>query len=135
MIKFSVPGTPIPQARPRFTRTGHVYEPPKCKAYKAIVAAAARAAMRGKKPISGPVYVHCKFFFAVQKSWPRDKREDAIYGDFPMIRKPDGDNLEKIVWDALTGIVWKDDAQVNVWTGEKRFGDEPRLVVTVSEYP
>lgn len=33
--------------------------------------------------------------------------------------KQDGDNLEKLVWDALTGLVWFDDSQIVEWTGKK----------------
>ena len=34
--------------------------------------------------------------------------------------KPDGDKLERATWDALTGLLWVDDAQVVDWSGTKR---------------
>lgn len=37
---------------------------------------------------------------ALQHKWPHDK-------------KPDGDNLEKFLNDALNGIVWADDSQIS----------------------
>ncbi len=131
MIKINVPGTPIPQARPRFTRTGHAYETSKCKAYKTIVAAAARAAMRGKTPITGPVYVYCDFVMPIPKGWSKAKKEDALNGAIQPLKRPDGDNLEKLIWDALTGICYNDDSQIYRWGGTKIYGDFPGVVVTV----
>lgn len=132
MIKINVPGVPVPQARPRFTRGGYVYEPSKCKDYKAVVAAAARAAMRGKTPITGPVYVYCDFVMPIPKGWSKAKKEDALNGAIQPLKRPDGDNLEKLIWDALTGIVWSDDAQIVQWAGAKWYG-EPETVVKVVE--
>lgn len=132
MIKINVPGVPVPQARPRFTRTGRVYEPAKCKAYKAVIAAAARAAMRGKEPLAGPVVVGCHFFLPIPKGWSKAKKEDALDGVSRPLKRPDGDNLEKLVWDALTGIVWADDSQIVQWSGGKFYG-EPGIVVKVVE--
>lgn len=33
--------------------------------------------------------------------------------------EPDGDNLEKLLWDAFNGRVWIDDAQIEEWQGRK----------------
>lgn len=49
--------------------------------------------------------------------------------------KPDRDNLDKAVLDALSGIIWKDDAQVSRGWIEKRVADgdeEPRAVIRVT---
>ena len=132
MIKINVPGVPVPQARPRFTRSGHVYEPTKCKDYKAVVSIAARAAMKGKEPITGPVVVYCRFIFPVPKGWTKAKKKEAMGGVSRPLKRPDGDNLEKLVWDALTGIVWSDDAQIVQWAGAKWYGN-PETVVKVIE--
>ena len=132
MIKINVPGVPVPQARPRFTRTGHAYETAKCKAYKAVVAAAERAAMKGKEPITGPVLVVCQFFLPIPKGWVKAKRKDALDDVIRPLKRPDGDNLEKLIWDALTGIVWSDDAQIVQWAGAKWYGN-PETVVKVIE--
>lgn len=39
------------------------------------------------------------------------------------IKKPDRDNLDKAVLDALTGIFWHDDCQVCSGTIEKQIAD------------
>lgn len=33
--------------------------------------------------------------------------------------EPDGDNLEKLVWDAFNGEIWNDDSQIKEWSGRK----------------
>lgn len=38
---------------------------------------------------------------------PREKRDT-----WPHHFKPDADNLDKYLWDCLSGILWQDDAQV-----------------------
>ena len=44
------------------------------------------------------------------KSISKKKREELLKG-YPM-KKPDLDNVAKIILDALNGIAWKDDTQV-----------------------
>jgi Holliday junction resolvase RusA-like endonuclease len=70
----------------------------------------------------GPVRIaNMVFWFPRPKSHYRTgKRSDELRPDAPQkhTSKPDIDKLERCVLDALTGIVWKDDAQV--WcVGEK----------------
>lgn len=42
--------------------------------------------------------------------------------------KPDSDNVEKSVWDALKGLAWDDDQQVNTNITTKRWAATPRQV-------
>jgi Holliday junction resolvase RusA-like endonuclease len=71
--------------------------------------------------------------------FPRTKSQ--IWKSRPMPRiwhakKPDRDNCDKAVLDALSGLLWLDDSQVCSGTIEKWIaaGDEqPHVVVTVTE--
>lgn len=50
----------------------------------------------------------------------------------------DGDNMEKLVWDAFNGVIWHDDDQIVEWSGRKvRAGlstpPSTRIVVYVIE--
>lgn len=91
-MTFTVPGKPIPKARPRVMRGGWTFTPKKTKDYETFVAYHAIAAM------------------------PRDWKINSLYslgllffGSHP---RSDFDNLAKAVSDALNGVVWKDDCQV-----------------------
>lgn len=50
--------------------------------------------------------------------------------------EPDGDNLEKLLWDAFNGEIWISDSQVQEWTGRKELNSpnpHTHLVVYVIE--
>lgn len=132
MIKFTVFGEPVAQARPRVTRYG-AYDPPKCKAYKEQVAIIARAAMRGLSPSQGPIDCRVKVFRCIPKSWSRAKREAAQSGKLLPTSRPDADNYLKGIMDGLTGIAWVDDSQVIRVTCEKSYSEQPRAVIEIEE--
>ena len=48
-------------------------------------------------------------------------------------KKPDVDNLAKIVLDSLNKIAYDDDAQVCRLLVEKRYGETPQVLVRLSE--
>lgn len=113
MISFFVPAVPIAQPRQRHAIiAGHVrnYTPTAhpVTAFKATCRLASRQAFVGG-PMEGPLYLKLLFLM------PRPGR--LRWKRRPMPRewhtsKPDLDNLEKSIKDALTGTVWIDDAQV-----------------------
>jgi Holliday junction resolvase RusA-like endonuclease len=110
VITFTVPAVPVAQPRQRHNHRGHCYVPKTHPvwAFKQEVALAARAAYQGP-PLEGPVWMHLVLVF------PRPQR--LIWKTRPMPRqwhfvKPDRDNSEKSVQDALNGIIWVDDSQV-----------------------
>ena len=110
IVNFEVPGDPVPQSRPRFTRQGHAYEDKKVKAYKDRVARIARLVMGGREPMEGAVMCKCKFIFEPPKSMSK-KRASAMVGSWCMVKK-DTDNLIKSVTDSISGIVYVDDKQI-----------------------
>lgn len=86
-----VPGEPVPKGRPRFGK-GHAYTDPKTKAAEERIRALTRQAGI-RKPTKKPVCLTIGF-------WRASKRRADI------------DNLAKLVLDALNGIVWEDDNQI-----------------------
>jgi Holliday junction resolvase RusA-like endonuclease len=59
-------------------------------------------------------------------------RKNGIAANAPRLPRPDIDNLEKAVLDALKGVAWKDDTQVARVVKEKTWGTEGRTTVRVS---
>jgi Holliday junction resolvase RusA-like endonuclease len=148
LLEFQVPGAPVAQPRGRATRYGakgavRIYNPPgRSRAWRALVSVLAREAKRRAPagpaafPMQGPVGLVLRFNMPrpgchfVARNPKRPLRTDA-----PELVdvKPDLDNLEKAVLDALTDArVWRDDAQVARVTKEKLYtAGQPGLAVTV----
>jgi Holliday junction resolvase RusA-like endonuclease len=129
---FSVFGTPRGKSRPRWTGKHMVSTAnPHEKLWKRFVERAAFAAVicRGDPlPLfKGPV--RCRMVFTFEP--PRSDRERI---GTPHTLKPDKDNLEKLVLDAMTRAkVFRDDSQVADGPVEKWWGDRAGVVVMVEQ--
>lgn len=129
MIRFEIPGKPVPKARPRVVH-GHAFTPEKTKDFETLVAAKYKAA--GGRIYDGPVAVTIAVWYQMPKSWPKYKRTDMK--GLPHTSKPDMDNVIKSILDGLNGVAWEDDAQVCKITASKRWYDgEPMTIVIVEE--
>lgn len=51
------------------------------------------------------------------------------------IVKPDGDKLLRAILDSLTGVLFKDDAQVVDMRARKHYGDPERVEITLQAMP
>lgn len=60
--------------------------------------------------LHGPLLVIVHFRIPIAKARPQKYR--VPQHNKPHIKKPDGDNLEKFLNDALNGIIWADDASI-----------------------
>jgi len=130
-IRFSVPGEPVGKARPRFTKNGHAYTPDKTRSYEAIVKRCVIKAMKGKKLLTGAISLSVTAFFPIPQSSTKAVRETALSGEMRHTKKPDWDNVGKIVSVALNGVVYADDAKVSHAIVDKRYSDFPRVEVAV----
>ncbi len=124
MLEFVVAGIPAPQGSKRaFVRGGRVSLVESCarvKPYRALVSLAASQA-RTEAPTRLPVGIAIAFVFVRPKSHYTSKGElRAGAPSFP--GKPDVDKLCRAVLDALTGILYHDDAQVVSLSATKRYG-------------
>lgn len=93
-------------SRPRFRRNGQVYEVKADRAYKELIRAAYERENTGVWFGDSPVSVN----IVTHRQLPKTalKRIDSE----PDTKKPDVDNVAKIVLDALNGVAWDDDRQV-----------------------
>src|SRR5690606_28628451 len=100
--------------------------------FKATVRMAAQAAYNGP-PLECPVRCDVTFVFPRQQNKVWKTRDMPRYWH---TKKPDRDNLDKAVMDALSGLLWRDDCQVCYGTIQKYHaaGDEqPHVEILVSE--
>ena len=133
-IDFTVPGKPTGKERPRVTSHG-TYTPTRTRSYEKLVAEkyieAAKDKYDPEKVEAAEVYITA--YFGVPKSWTIHAKRDHY--NQPAGKKPDADNIGKIICDALNGVAYKDDACVSELDVSKVYCDkdeEPRVEVTVA---
>jgi Holliday junction resolvase RusA-like endonuclease len=155
-VAFSIPGPPRGKDRPRGDprliwergkpRAIVVFRTPKeTTEAETEVLRCFRAAHPRHKPFTGPVLIKFVAVFPIPTSWPKRLREAAARGTLYAVKKPDKDNIEKLIVDALTppkrkpgelvapspdGYAWVDDQQV-MGGGIKRYGSPARVDVTI----
>lgn len=115
-LYFRVPGRPRPQKRDRFGRgkfgeKPHSYDAPENKVAKEHIAWFAKDAASRFPPGTFhdcPLLLEVWCYFKMPKSWSKAKRRRL--GVQYHTQKPDGDNLKKMVCDALTyaGVIGDD---------------------------
>ena len=129
MIKFTIPGDPRGKQRPRFNRrTGTTYTPTETVAYEKEVRALFYKA--GGRKGDGPVALGITAFYKIPTSATRAERERMSAGEPPQ-KKPDLDNVVKIIMDGLNGAAYDDDKQVTSIHAEKEYSEAPRVEVDI----
>jgi len=126
VITFTVPGDPVAKGRARGGPHGH-YTPKKTVSAEGVVKVFAQQAMGDLPPMDGPLSLEFEAVYLAPKSWSNRKRETTLWKE----TKPDGDNLHKLLADAMNQIVYLDDCQIVRWSGCKRYGTRAELRVTV----
>ena len=130
-MTITIPGQPIGAHRPRVTTSGpfaRAYMPKAHADYLQIVKASAISQWSGQ-PLEGPVEVVMQAGFSPPKS--TSKRKTAAMINKLHDRKPDADNVAKIVLDGLSGIAFVDDNQVAILKIVKFWTATPGVDVTV----
>ena len=89
---------------------------------------------QSNKLLNGPTRARIEIYYSVPKSYSKRKIEAIKDGiDYPM-KKPDADNIAKIVLDSLNKIAYEDDKQVVELTVIKRWTfDNERIEFEVEE--
>lgn len=136
-ILFRIPGEPRGKARPRVVRTkagrSMTYTPDKTVAYEELVRQRFSAAAAGRRFAEGePMQLEITAFYTVPKSASRRVQTEMFRERRLPLKKPDLDNIMKIVCDALNGVAYKDDAQITDAALHKRWSAEPEVWVTLT---
>lgn len=125
---FQVLGNPQGKARPRFnSMTRRTYTPTKTKTYEADIAWAYK--MGGGRLMHGAVEIKIWAYFLPAKSVSKKRLAAMLQQSEPVRRKPDVDNIAKIVLDGLNGVAYIDDAQVVSVHTMKLYSETPRLEI------
>ena len=130
-IEFDVFGEPVGKARPRVVN-GHAYTPEKTRAYEQTVRLICKTKSKGVMFDKGiPVKVGIEAYYKIPKSVSQKVRGSMLSGETEPCKKPDVDNLAKIILDSLNGLVYHDDAQVTELRVRKLYSDNPHVHVTI----
>jgi Holliday junction resolvase RusA-like endonuclease len=135
LITFTIPGAPVGKGRPRFARMGKfvkTYTDKDTLSYENLVKVAFRMIHCGN-PKEGPLKISVWAYFPIPASATKKFKLAASNEDLPVTKKPDGDNIIKIILDALNQIAFKDDAQVFDVRCIKLYSANPRTVVQIED--
>lgn len=116
---------PVAKGRPRFGN-GRTFTPQATREAEEVVREQIGTKYRGK-PFDGALRVQMTFFMPIPKSLSEKKRKSLV-GE-PHIKRPDVDNLQKLVLDSLNGIVYVDDSQIAEAFTKKVYSDTPKIEV------
>jgi len=134
-IKLVVLGDPKAQQRHRAVRMGnHIrqYEP--SAAHKADFLSIVQN-NAPDVPFSTPLNVDITFYFSRPKGhFGTGSKLNVLKPQAPLlhISKPDLDNLNKGVFDALNKVFWKDDSIICSGTFKKEYSERPRTEITIT---
>lgn len=133
---FIVQGKPFGKQRPRVTTKGryaHAYTPTETAEYEEKVRVAYKEQCNEYYSKDKAIGLTILAIFEPSKSDSKRVREDKLLGKIQPMKKPDWDNIGKIICDALNGVAWEDDKQVISATVLKQYGEAAAVIVGITE--
>lgn len=134
-MEFTIPGKPQGKARARTFYNSKLKRmqsitPENTVLYENLV----------KQMYNGPYYpegalkLTITAYFEIPKSTTKRTREEMLNGTVKPTKKPDADNIAKVICDALNGVAYKDDTQITLLTVHKEYTNgEPCVLCNLEE--
>ena len=133
-MMFVVPGEPTGKGRPRVVRAGirsMAFTPEKTALYENLVKLEYQRQSCGEVFGGRSIRMDIKAYYAVAKSDGKRIRASKLAGEIRPMKKPDIDNVLKIIADALNGIAYDDDSQIVSANIEKYYDECPRVEISI----
>lgn len=134
-IKFSVPGRPFGKQRPKFSRAGQyvkTYTPKETASYENLVKLMFQQAAQGKMFGDDDMLdVRIVAYYEIPKSTSKKKRRLMLEHKIRPAKKPDWDNIGKIICDSLNKVAYHDDSAIVDAQVRKFYSEQPRVDVTI----
>ncbi|MCC0701504.1 RusA family crossover junction endodeoxyribonuclease [Clostridioides sp. ES-S-0049-02] len=131
-INFTIDGEPIGKERPRMnTYTKRTYTPNKTKHYEELIKWLYQSKV--KHYFEGYIKMTLRCYYSIAKSSSKKVKEQKRNNVLRPSKKPDIDNVVKIVADALNDIAYKDDTQIVEVVASKYYSDKPRIEVVLED--
>ena len=135
IYEFDIPGPVTGKGRPRVnTYTCRAYTPTKTKEYEEMAQQYFLFKYPRYVPIEGRTKVTIVAQFKIPKGTSKANAELMLKGEIAPTKKPDIDNIVKIVLDALNSIAFKDDNQITKLEIEKIYSEEEKVSVKIENY-
>jgi len=127
-MKIIVYGVPVPKGRPKVAMRGKfpiVYTPKETReAEDNFLAQVIK--QKPDVPLDGPLKASIRFYKIKPKSYPKKM--------IHWTKKPDLDNMIKLVLDAMNNVFFKDDSQIIELSSSKEYAEVPRTEVIIETF-
>lgn len=135
IYEFEVIGDIKGKARPRVnTYTCQAYTPTPTKDYETLVKQYFKIKYPRYEPLEGRVAVKIIAYFKIPKSATKKEKSLIEEGLLSPTKKPDIDNIIKIILDAMNKMAFNDDNQITKIEVQKVYGEEEKVYVRIEEY-
>lgn len=134
-VKFTIPGEPKGKGRPRFSPNGYKPRTPEdTVAYENLVKLEYQRQCNSLKFDDGDqLYMRITAYYSIPKSASLKKQKAMEQHKIRPTKKPDMDNVVKIIADSLNHIAYHDDTQIVDCMVRKFYSHEPHVVVTIED--
>lgn len=133
--KFTILGEPAGKGRPKFSTKGpfpKAYTPEKTVNYETLVKLEYRRQCEDFHfPDGTALDLRIAAYYAIPKSANKKKRLLMLCHAIRPMKKPDNDNVVKIIQDALNLVAYHDDVQIVDCQLRKFYSDKPRVEVVI----
>ena len=131
VVSFTVQGEPFGKQRPRHSRvSGTTYTPKETKAHEKLIRQEYARQCSGKRfPDGAPLRLYVEAHMGIPKNTSKARRTAMLIKAVRPTKKPDWDNIGKLVCDALNGVAYDDDRCICEARVIKLYGEEPHLRV------
>ena len=136
-IRFIIPGKPFGKQRPRVACMGKfskAYTPKETIAYENLVKLFYTQKANGEMfPEDAELEIVILANYEIPKAASKVKREKMLSGKIRPTKRPDIDNVAKVIYDSLNKVAYHDDAAIVESRVGKFYSDNPRVEVTIRQ--
>ena len=129
-VSFTIEGEPVGKGRPRHGKY-KTYTPAKTKSVENNIAYLYKVNVGYY--FEGYVKLKLDLYYSIAKSDSKKKKLMKLNNELRPNKKPDIDNVVKLVADALNEVAYKDDTQLIELECRKFYSDIPRIEITIED--
>ena len=138
IYEFTVEGDIFGKERPRVNMyTGNIYTPNKTKDYERYICECFCLKYPHYVPIETRAKIEIVAFFKIPNTLKKAEKELAAKGELSPTKKPDIDNIAKVVLDALNKVSFSYHdvfIQIHKIIVEKKYNDISKLEIKIEDY-